>query len=95
MTFEREEREETHQPVSLGGKQNYKMIESWGGGDGTDWPSFMLNAVYWVIRVVHNKFGLIMGSSNLEPCCEASSMNVGPGTQLVHCPVCHLISVTM
>jgi hypothetical protein len=55
-------REETHQPVSLAGKQRYKTIESWGR-DGANWPPFMLSAVYWVGRVVHNRFGLIMGSS--------------------------------
>ena len=55
-------REDTHQPVSLAGKRIYKTIESWGG-DGANWPLFMLSAVYWVGRVVHNRSGLIMGSS--------------------------------
>jgi hypothetical protein len=60
--FRETEREETHQPVSLAGNRNYKTIESWGG-DGANWPPFMLSAVNWVGRVIHNRFGLIMGSS--------------------------------
>jgi hypothetical protein len=45
--FRETEREETHQPVSLVGKRSNKTIESWGG-DITNWPPYMLSAVYWV-----------------------------------------------